>query len=170
MLYGTNFNKYLLYNYGEFCFARQLGISINCIVPSQVTNLTVSKAASLGKPALKVNWTTPQSDLAITQYQLEYIKGAIKQNVVIPVSSGSNTSTVLEALDAGTAYLVRIRAVSVIGNGKWSSVESETTYAGELPRKLEVLNVTVHALVFSHPKYSSFATEGYDSVLIDDKT
>ena len=52
--------------------------------------------------------------------------------VVSPVTSGSNTSTVLEALDIGTAYYVRIRAVSPIGNGMWSWVESETTYMSEL--------------------------------------
>ena len=28
---------------------------------------------------------------------------------------------------------------------------------------------TIYALIFHHPKYSSFATEGYDSVLIDDE-
>ena len=46
-------------------------------------------------------------------------------------------SAVLEALDIGTAYQVRIRAVSANGNGLWSSVESETTYMSELPGELE---------------------------------
>ena len=46
-------------------------------------------------------------------------------------------STVLEALDTGTAYQVRIRAVSANGNGTWSRVESETTYMSELFGELE---------------------------------
>ena len=50
----------------------------------------------------------------------------------MPVSPGSTTSTLLEALIAGTVYEVRIRAVSAIGNGTWSRVESETTYMSEL--------------------------------------
>ena len=114
---------------------------LNCIVPSQVTEIVVSKVVSLGKPALRVTWTTPQSDVAITQYQLQY--GRIRTTMwrgVSPVTSGSNTSTVLGALDAGTAYEVRIRAVSPFGNGMWSRVESETTYTSELSDKFEVYN------------------------------
>ena len=104
----------------------------NCIVPSQVTGMTVSKVVSLGKPALRVTWTTPQSDMAISQYQVEYKKsGTIFWRAVSPISLGSTTSTLLEALDIGTAYQIRIRAVSAAGNGTWSRVESETTYMSE---------------------------------------
>ena len=95
--------------------------------------MRVSKTVSLSRPALRVTWTTPQSDVAISQYQLQYRRiRTTMWRVVSPVTSGSNTSTVLEALDAGTAYQVRIRAVSPIGNGMWSRVESETTYTSEL--------------------------------------
>ena len=48
------------------------------------------------------------------------------------VSPDTTTFTLLEALDAGTVYEVRISAVSAIGNGSWSEVELETTYTGEL--------------------------------------
>ena len=110
----------------------------NCIVPSQVTAIAVSKAVSFGKPALRVTWTTPQSDVAISQYQLQYRR--IRTTLWIAVNlapSGSNMSTVLEALDTGTTYQVRIRAVSAIGNGTWSRVESETTYISEFCSKLK---------------------------------
>ena len=60
----------------------------------------------------------------------------------MPVSPGSNTSTLLEALDAGTVYEVRIRAVSVIGNGTWSEVQSEVTYMSELSRKFQLVETT----------------------------
>ena len=49
-----------------------------------------------------------------------------------PVSPGSATSTPLEALDAGTVYEIHVRAVSAIGTGPWSEVESQTTYMSEL--------------------------------------
>ena len=102
---------------------------LNCIVPSQVTEIVVSKVVSLGKPALRVNWTTPQSDMTISQYQVEYKKSGVAfWRAVSPILLGSTTSTLLEALDAGTTYQVRIRAMSAPGNGMWSRVESETTY------------------------------------------
>ena len=92
----------------------------------------MSKIVSLGKPALRVIWITPQSDMAISQYQMQYKKSGITfWRAVNPAPSSSTTSTVLGALDAGTAYQVRIRAVSTAGNGTWSRVESETTYMSE---------------------------------------
>ena len=94
--------------------------------------MAVLKIISLGKPALRVTWTIPQSDVAISQYKVQYRKiGANSWIAVDPVLSKSNTSTLLEALDAGTTYQVRIRAVSTIGSGVWSMVESETTYMSE---------------------------------------
>ena len=110
-------------------------------MPSQVTSIAVSNAVHLRKPALRVTWTTPQSDVVISQYHVQYRKVGTSWRSVSPVTSGSTTSTVLEALDAGTAYHVRIRAVSVIGNGMWSSVESETTYMSESSNKLKVLEI-----------------------------
>ena len=95
--------------------------------------MVLSKARRSGKPALSVNWTTPQSDVTISQYQVEYRRSGTNWRAAAnPVSPGSATSTLLEALDAGTVYKVRIRAVSAIGNGTWSRVESETTYKSEL--------------------------------------
>ena len=102
------------------------------IVPSQVTSVAVSKAISSGKPALRVTWTAPHSDVTISQYQVEYKIHNTDWRAANLVSPGSTTSTLLEALDAGTVYEVRIRAVSAIGNGTWSTVESETTYKSEL--------------------------------------
>ncbi len=97
-----------------------------------MTGVAFSKATSLGQLALSVSWTTPQSDVPISQYQVEYRRRGTNWRASSPVSPGSATSTLLEALDAGTVYEVRIRAVSAIGNGPWSRAESETTYMGEL--------------------------------------
>ena len=104
---------------------------IYCTVPSKVTGIAVYKAISSAKPALRVTWNTPQSDVNISEYQVEYRSGT-KWRAAIPVSPDSNTSALLEALDAGTVYEVRIRAVSAIGNGTWSEVQSKTTYKSEL--------------------------------------
>ena len=97
-----------------------------------MTGVAVSKAKLLGKAALMVIWTTPQSDVTISEYQVEYRRSGTNWRAANPISPGSTTSTLLEALDAGTVYEVRIRAVSAIGNGPWSEVESETTYTSEL--------------------------------------
>ena len=97
-----------------------------------MTGVAMSKAIHSGKPALRVTWTAPQSNVTISQYQVEYRRRGTNWRADNPVSPGSTTSTLLEALDAGTVYEVRIRAVSVIGNGTWSSMQSNTTYMSEL--------------------------------------
>ena len=90
-----------------------------------------------GKPTLKVTWTPPQSDVIISQYQVQYRKhGATLWRSINPIESGSSTP-LRKTLHAGTVYEVRIRAVSAIGNGPWSRVESETTYKGELCSELK---------------------------------
>ena len=91
----------------------------------------MSKVIRSGKPALSVTWTAPQSDLPISQYQVEYRRSGTNWRTANLASPGSTTSTLLEALDTGTVYKVRIRAVSAIGNGPWSRVEFETTYMSE---------------------------------------
>ena len=108
-----------------------------------MTGVAVSKAVHLGKPALRVTWTTPQNDVPISQYQVQYkIHNTDWRAAVNLVSPGSTTSTLLEALDAGTVYEVRIRAVSAIGNGAWSRVMSEATYMSELCSEFKVLDST----------------------------
>ena len=98
--------------------------------------MAVSKATSSGIPALRVTWTTLQSNVTISQYQVEYRRRRTNWWAAESVFLGPTTSTLLEALDAGTVYKVRVRAVSAIGNGTWSRVESETTYTSELCSEL----------------------------------
>ena len=94
--------------------------------------LFLSKTERLGSPALRVNWTTPQSDVPISQYQVQYRRNVTSSwNSAIQIPS-SNISYKIQHLDAGSEYLVRVRAVSVIGNGNWSEVQSKTTYSSEL--------------------------------------
>ena len=107
-----------------------------------MTVVAVSKAIRSGKPALRVTWTAPTSHVTISQYHLQYKKNSTDWRAANPVSLVSTTSTLLDALDAGTVYEVRIRAVSAIGNGMWSEVKSETTYKSELCSVIKLLEST----------------------------
>ena len=104
--------------------------------------VAVSKAIHSGRPALNVTWTTPQSDVPISQYQVVYRRqGTSSWRKVDIVASISATSILLEALDAGTVYEVRIRAVSAIGNGEWGRVQAET-YMSELWSEFKQVETT----------------------------
>ena len=97
-------------------------------VPSKVNRPSVTKAVSLGRPALRVIWTAPSSERTITKYQVLYrINGAswITKDV-------KSTSTTLEKLSAGTSYQVRVRAVSNLAAGPFSDIVTITTYRREL--------------------------------------
>ena len=109
-----------------------------------MTGVAVSKTTRSRKPALRVTWTAPQSDVTISQYQVQYRRqGSSFWRKVNPALSRSTTTTVHKALAAGTVYEVRVRAVSAIGNGTWSEVQSETTYKSKLSRELMLLGVKV---------------------------
>ena len=113
----------LIHNALPLCISASALYSLAVTVPCQVTGVTVSKAVKSGRPALRVTWTTPQSDAPISQYQVQYRRsGTTSWSSTAPVS-GSTTSTYLEELVAGAEYQVRVRALSAIGNGMWSEVE-----------------------------------------------
>ena len=103
-----------------------------------MTDVAVSKAIRSGKPALRVTWTTPTSAVPISEYQVEYKKLSTDWKAANLVSPDLATSTLLEALDVGTVYKVRIRAVSAIGNGPLSRVATETTYTSELSSEFKL--------------------------------
>ena len=107
-----------------------------------MTDVAVSKAIHSGKPALRVTWIAPKSDVPISQYQVQYKKRSTDWRAANFVFPGSTTSTLLEVPDAGAVYEVRIRAVSAIGNGTWSEVESETTYMSELCSEINLVETT----------------------------
>ena len=95
--------------------------------------MAVTKAVHSGKPALMVTWSTPQSDVHISQYNLQYrIHGTtIWGNQVTISGSSSQNSTFLTRLRAGTEYDIRMRALSAVGAGNWSAVQTERTYMSE---------------------------------------
>ena len=123
-------------------------------VSSQVTGVTVSKAVRSGRSALKVTWTTPPSDVSISQYQVQYRRSETTSWSSAAPVSGSTTFTYLEELVAGSEYQVQVRAMSAIGNGTWSEVQSETTYRSELTTDLTVVCNVVCAHYIVHPVFS----------------
>ena len=137
-----------------------------------MNGVAVSKAIDSGKPALRVTWTAPTSDLPISEYQVEYRNGT-NWRAAMRVSSGSTTSTLLEALDAGTVYEVRIRAMSAIGNGTWSRVQASTTYKSELCgefKLVETANIELMWLLLTrHQPYccKEIVSEVYSAQLPD---
>ena len=86
-----------------------------------------------GTSALRVTWTTPQSDLTISQYQVQYRRsGTNPWNSATPLSgSPPATSTILTGLDAGTEYNVRVRARANFTDGEWSVEQTERTFDSE---------------------------------------
>ena len=85
-------------------------------------------------PALKANWTVPLGDEPISKYRFQYrIHGTNDTSWGTEhIVSGSppQTSTIVP-LAAGTVYDVRVRAVSAVGDGMWSAVQTERTYMSE---------------------------------------
>ena len=98
-----------------------------------MTGVSLSKAVRQGRPSLRVDWTPPQSDLNISQYQVQYRRSRTTfwSNQVTIIGSPPATAVILTALDAGTEYTVRARAVSVIGAGKWSVEQTGITSESE---------------------------------------
>ena len=101
--------------------------------PSRVSGVTLTKTVESQAPALRVAWTPPQSDLTISQYQVEYRRsGTTSWNNATTISgSPPVTSTLLTGLDAGTEYTVRVRAVSAVGHGNWSLEQTGRTSESE---------------------------------------
>ena len=102
-------------------------MDVSCSVPSQVGRPVLTKAASSGRPAIRVTWTAPSSDRIITTYQVQYRRSSRPSWIPKYVTS---TSTTLEGLSAGTSYRVAVRAVSDVGSGPYSAVTTITTYRG----------------------------------------
>ena len=88
----------------------------------KVTNVFVTKSVEDGNLILTVSWTTPQSELSITEYEVEYRTNDTESwnNSIRHSASPPASSTLLTGLDAGVEYIIRVRASSEIGAGAWS--------------------------------------------------
>ena len=88
-------------------------------VPSRVMNVSVTTSVEDGNVTMNVSWTTPQSDLPISEYEVAYESVTALMTVTLSGSPPAS-STLLTRLDAGVEYIVRVRALSEIGAGAWS--------------------------------------------------
>ena len=78
---------------------------------------------------IDVTWTAPSSsgDADISYYEIQHRLSLGSSWTTISRISG--TSRAITGLTAGTAYVVRVRAVNLYRNGSWSSTVSATTNA-----------------------------------------
>ena len=90
--------------------------------------MSLSKQVISSAPALRVSWGSPQSDVAITHYEVQYRSGSRWMSAADVTGSPPPTITNLEGLQADTLYRVQVRAVSVVGVGDWSTTAMEKTY------------------------------------------
>ena len=79
------------------------------------------------KPALRVIWTQPQSELS-TQYNVQY---RMVNSTAWTALHTPTTAVFIEGLQGGTSYQVRVRAVSEIGNGSFTPIVTAETVGGE---------------------------------------
>jgi len=90
-------------------------------------NAPSSLAATAGNAQLALSWTAPSAPgtYAITSYIVEYTpSGGSAQTVS---TGGTSTSYTLTGLTNGTAYTVRVAAVSSSGPGTYTSASSSVT-------------------------------------------
>ena len=109
--------------------------NISLTVPSNVSGVSVTRTVESGTSALMVTWTTPQTDVNISRYEVQYRRsGTTSWSSATPLSgSPPATSTILTELDVGTEYNIRVRPVSDVGAaGAWSVEQTERTFDSEL--------------------------------------
>jgi hypothetical protein len=87
---------------------------------------SVPKAVA-GNAAVTVTWTKPTSDVAITGYRVQYANDKNFTSNVQTVDTAALTAT-FSSLAAGTAYYVRVAAISPVGTSAYSTASSATTY------------------------------------------
>ena len=102
-------------------------------VPEPITMVDVrnSTSASVGMSSLRFVWAPQIIDPPIIQYELQF-RGILQNGETWRQKniSGKLNSTVLEDLDPGAIYGVRMRAVSELGQGEWSPILYGKTYNG----------------------------------------
>ena len=95
--------------------------NISLTGPSRVTGVLVTKSVADGN--FIMSWTTPKSEMPITEYELNYRTSDTKSwinSTHLLVSPPVNSTDILTRLDAGVEYIFRVRALSDIGAGAWS--------------------------------------------------
>ena len=116
---------WLTSSYNRLCHS-----NVSVTAPSRVTDVSLTKTVENGTSALRVSWASPQSNVNISQYQVQYRSGTNSWNSATTILvSPPATSTILIGLDAGTEYTVRVRAESYDRAGNWSVEQKERTFS-----------------------------------------
>ena len=101
-------------------------------VPSTISKVSLAFGIKRMQHVLFVNWTTPTSDVPISQYHVQYTNETPSWTSAVKVSvSPSAVFATLTGLNADTKYSVRVRAVSAVGSGNWSEEQTVRTYSCE---------------------------------------
>lgn len=103
-------------------------------VPCQVTGVTLKPESPMdGKLPMLVTWTAPRSYANITMYYVQHRRNGTSfwgsQTTV--AGSPPPTCSKLKGLTVGTLYDVRVKALSSVGHGLWSAVQTGRTYDGK---------------------------------------
>ena len=115
-----------------------------------MTDVTLTKEMTQGRPTLRVTWTTPQSNVTISEYHVQFRRtGTEFWGSQVAITGSPPNSANLTGLDAGTEYDVRVRAVSAAGKGEWSEVQTERTFTGEHQVNMYIDAVEAHSCVDS---------------------
>ena len=93
--------------------------------------MSLSRQVVGNSSALVVYWSTSSSDLPVITYDIEHEANPLDNSWLSQsVSALHGNSFTLIGLVAGTLYRVRVRAVSVLGQGDYSDIKEQYTYRG----------------------------------------
>ena len=119
-----------------------MSTSLSVAGPSKVSSvvLTQIQREQTGTTRLNVTWVTPQSDLPISEYEVQFRCGVTSWSSISLTGSPPATSTIVTELNASTECTLRVRAVSEIGAGEWSDeqtvITSDSEYASTVIQSL----------------------------------
>ena len=94
-------------------------------VPGKMSTPTLEDQSSESSGILKVSWTA-SSYAYVTQYEVDWVNTKHSTDSGSGTVSGSQTQGIITGLTGGQNYTVKVRALSVEGNGAWSDTESIT--------------------------------------------
>ena len=118
--------------------------NISLTGPSKITNVCVTKSEEEdGTLTVNMFWTPPQSDLPITEYEVEYQTRGMESWIDathLSVMPPANYTT-LTGLDIATEYRIRVRALSEAGTGEWEVVLLEKSELGTVLPMVTILCV-----------------------------
>ncbi|XP_072516423.1 neogenin 1a isoform X7 [Salminus brasiliensis] len=132
-------------------------------------NLTVEV---LNSKSLMIRWQPPPPDAQngeITGYKIRYRKGARKSEVS-EITSGNQLSQLIEGLQRGTEYTVRVSAITVNGTGPatdWTTAETfesdlDESRVPDVPGSLHVRPLVNSIVVsWSPPENQDIVVRGY---------